>query len=108
MKTYWFYGIMIILIAIGIILGLSGYEVATAREFSSGYFSAGRFSAGIFSAGIFSVGVFSAGIFSIGIFSIGIFNIGVFATGFFLWAWKKNYAKTHLAPGCDDPAEVAS
>jgi hypothetical protein len=108
MKKYWILGIMIILIAIGFILGLSGYEVAAAREFAVGYFSAGRFSAGIFSAGIFSVGVFSAGIFSIGIFSIGIFNIGVFATGFFLWAWRKKYARANLAPDCEEQAEVAS
>jgi len=98
MKNLWIIGVVVVLGAIGLILGINGINVADAGDFSLGYFSAGSFSVGIFSAGMFSVGIFSAGIFSIGIFSIGIFNIGLFALGFFLVAWKKKYAKVHVVP----------
>jgi quaternary ammonium compound-resistance protein SugE len=98
MKNVWIIGALAVLGAIGLILGLSGKDVADAGDFSLGYFSAGNFSAGIFSAGIFSAGIFSIGVFSIGIFSVGIFNIGVVALGFFLIAWKKKYAKVHVVP----------
>lgn len=96
MKNLWIIGVLVVLGATGLILGLSGKDVADAGDFSLGYFSAGNFSAGIFSAGIFSAGIFSVGVFSIGIFSLGIFNIGVVALGFFLIAWKKKYAKVQV------------
>jgi len=96
MKNVIIIGALVVLGAVGLILGLNGYNVANAGDFSLGYFSAGEFSAGVFSAGIFSVGIFSIGIFSIGVFSIGIFNIGLFALGFFLIAWKKKYAKVQV------------
>jgi hypothetical protein len=98
MRKLWIIGVLIVLAAIGLILGLSGYDVLSAGDFTMGYFSAGRFSTGVFSAGIFSVGIFSVGIFSVGIFSLGIFNIALFATGFFMLAWKKCYGKTRLVP----------
>lgn len=98
MKNVWIIGAAVILAAAGLVIGLSGYNVLSAGEFSLGYFSAGNFSAGVFSAGLFSVGIFSVGLFSVGIFSLGIFNIGAFALGFFLIAWKKRYAKVRLAP----------
>jgi hypothetical protein len=98
MKNVWIIGGLLVLGAIGFILGLSGHDVADAGDFTLGYFSAGGFSAGVFSAGVFSVGIFSVGIFSIGVFSIGIFNIGLYALGFFLIAWKKKYAKVHVIP----------
>ena len=91
MKNGIIIGTLVVLGAIGLILGLSGYNVADAGDFTLGYFSAG-----VFSAGIFSIGIFSAGIFSVGIFSISIFNVGLFALGFFLIAWKKKYAKVQL------------
>jgi hypothetical protein len=98
MKKLWIIGVAVVLGAIGLILGLSGKDVADAGEYSLGFFSAGNFSAGVFSSGLFSVGIFSAGVFSIGIFSIGVFNVGLFALGFFLIAWKKHYAKVHVVP----------
>ena len=107
MKNVWIIGALVLLGAVGLILGLSGYDVLSAGDYSLGYFSSGRFSAGVFSAGVFSVGIFSVGIFSVGIFSLGIFNIGVIALGFFLLAWKKKYARVRLAAegDCDeDPA----
>jgi quaternary ammonium compound-resistance protein SugE len=97
MKKYWIIGLAFVLAVTGLILGLSGYKVLSAGEFSLGYFSAGRFSVGIFSSGMFSVGIFSAGIFSVGIFSIGIFNLALFALGYFMLAWKKKYPKVTLA-----------
>lgn len=96
MKNGIIIGALVVLGAIGLILGLSGYHVANAGDFSLGYFSAGQFSVGIFSAGLFSVGIFSAGIFSVGIFSISIFNVGLFALGFFILGWKKKYAKVQV------------
>ena len=108
MKTYIIIGALIALGAVGLILGLSGYDVLSAGDFSMGYFSAGRFSVGVFSSGLFSVGIFSAGIFSVGIFSIGIFNVGVFALGFFLLAWKKKYAKVRLANVEEDMEKEAA
>lgn len=86
-----------VLAAVGIILGISGHDVGSAGQFALGYFSAGQFSIGIFSAGMFSVGIFSAGIFSVGIFSISIFNVGLYALGFFIWGWKKRYARARIA-----------
>lgn len=96
MKTSTIIGISaaMFLAAIGLILGLSGYQVGSAGDYSIGFFSAGNFSIGVFSAGMFSVGIFSVGIFSVGIFSLGIFNVGLFALGFFIWGWKKRYPKT--------------
>jgi hypothetical protein len=96
MKKAIIIGALVVLAATGLILGLSGYNVGDAGDYSLGYFSAGQFSAGIFSAGLFSVGVFSAGIFSIGIFSLSIFNIALYGMGFFLIAWKKHYAKVKV------------
>jgi hypothetical protein len=96
MKKLWIIGVVIVLGAIGLILGLSGYQVGSAGDFSAGYFSAGQFSAGVFSAGMFSVGIFSVGIFSIGIFSLGIFNVGLFALGFFIVGWKKLHPKVQM------------
>jgi quaternary ammonium compound-resistance protein SugE len=98
MKNLWIIGALVVMGAIGLILGLNGKDIADAGDFSLGYFSAGNFSAGIFSAGIFSAGIFSIGVFSIGVFSLGIFNIGVVALGFFLIAWKKKYARVHVVP----------
>ena len=106
MKNLMIIGALVVLLAIGLILGFSGYDVADAGDFSIGYFSAGNFSAGVFSAGLFSVGIFSIGVFSIGIFSVGIFNIGLFALGFFLIAWKKKYAKVNLVPDPDHSEPV--
>jgi hypothetical protein len=97
MKNVIIIAALVVLGATGIILGLSGYNVADAGDFALGYFSAGQFSAGVFSAGIFSIGIFSAGIFSVGIFSISIFNVGLFALGFFIVGWKKKYAKVRVA-----------
>jgi hypothetical protein len=97
MKKLWIIGIAIGLMAFGIILAYSGYNVGDTGDYSLGYFSAGQFSVGVFSAGMFSVGIFSAGIFSVGIFSISIFNVGLYALGFFIWGWKKRYAKVQLA-----------
>lgn len=96
MKTAIIIGSLVVLGATGIILGLSGYNVADAGDFALGYFSAGQFSAGIFSAGMFSVGIFSVGIFSLGIFSVSIFNVALFGLGFFIVAWKKHYAKVRV------------
>jgi len=96
MKNVIIIGSLVVLATTGIILGLSGYNVADAGDFTLGYFSAGQFSAGIFSAGMFSVGVFSVGVFSIGIFSVSIFNIALYGLGFFLIAWKKHYAKVRV------------
>jgi len=96
MKKLWIIGVALILAAIGLILGFSGYHVGSAGDFAIGYFSAGQFSVGIFSAGLFSVGIFSAGIFSVGIFSISVFNVGLYALGFFIVGWKKRYAKACL------------
>ena len=98
MKNAMIIGALVVLGATGIILGLSGYDVTSAGDFTLGYFSAGNFSAGVFSAGIFSVGIFSIGVFSIGIFSIGIFNIGLLVLGFFLVGWRKKYAKVNVVP----------
>jgi len=103
MKKYWIIGIVIVLAAAGLMLGLSGYQAGSAGDFSAGYFSAGEFSIGVFSAGMFSVGIFSAGIFSVGIFSLGIFNVGLFALGVFIWGWKKRYPKVHVIAGDDGP-----
>ncbi|MCU0370667.1 MAG: hypothetical protein MUC31_04585 [Bacteroidales bacterium] len=96
MKNAIIIGTLVVLGAVGLILGLSGYKVVDAGDFALSYFSAGQFSAGIFSAGLFSVGIFSAGIFSVGIFSISIFNVGLFALGFFILGWKKKYAKVRV------------
>jgi len=93
MKKLWIIGIAIILAAIGLILGFSGYDVLSTGDFSIGYFSAGNFSIGVFSAGMFSVGIFSTGIFSVGIFSLGIFNIALYGLGIFIIAWKKRHMK---------------
>lgn len=98
MKNVWIIGVAIVLIAVGLILGLSGYDVAKVGDYSSGFFSSGQFSAGVFSAGLFSIGIFSAGLFSIGIFSIGVFNIGLFAVGFFFLAWRKKYLRVQNHP----------
>ncbi|MFC2101646.1 hypothetical protein ACFLS7_01480 [Bacteroidota bacterium] len=98
MKKLWIIGIALILIAVGIILSYSGYNVGDTGDYAFGYFSAGQFSVGVFSAGVFSVGIFSAGIFSIGIFSVSVFNIGLYTLGFFIWGWKKRYAKVRVAP----------
>ena len=106
MKKGLIIGSLVVLGAIGLILGLSGYDVLDAGEFSMGYFSAGQFSSGIFSSGVFSIGIFSAGIFSVGVFSIGIFNVGVFALGFFLVALKKKYAKARIVE--EESAEGAN
>jgi hypothetical protein len=92
---------MVVLGATGIILGLSGYNVADAGDFALGYFSAGQFSAGVFSAGMFSVGIFSVGLFSVGVFSVSIFNIALYGLGFFLIAWKKHYAKVQVVEARD-------
>ena len=109
MKNYWIIGIAIVLAAIGLILGLSGYNVGSAGDFSAGYFSAGNFSIGVFSAGIFSVGIFSTGIFSVGVFSLGIFNVALYGLGIFIWAWKKKHAKVVLAEeNGDDQVTVTS
>ena len=97
MKNYWIIGTALILAAIGIILGYSGYPVGDTGDYSLGYFSVGQFSVGVFSAGMFSVGIFSAGIFSIGIFSLSVFNIGLYALGFFILGWKKKYPKVRVA-----------
>ncbi|MBE0647817.1 MAG: hypothetical protein IH596_08540 [Bacteroidales bacterium] len=97
MKKLWIIGIAIILLATGLILAYSGYNVGDTGDYALGYFVVGQFSVGIFSAGMFSVGIFSAGIFSIGIFSISVFNVGIYALGFFIWGWKKRYAKVQLA-----------
>ena len=86
MKNVMIIGALVVLGVTGIILGLSGYNVADAGDFAMGYFSAGQF----------SIGVFSAGIFSVGIFSISIFNVGLFALGFFILGWKKKYAKVQV------------
>lgn len=102
MKNLWIIGIAIILVVIGLILAYSGYPVGSAGDFAMGYFSAGQFSVGIFSAGMFSVGIFSAGIFSVGIFSISIFNVGIYALGFFIWGWKRRYAKVRFAEEKDE------
>ncbi len=96
MKNAMIIGALVILGITGLILGLSGYKVGDAGDFSLGYFSAGQFSAGIFSAGMFSVGIFSVGLFSIGIFSVSVFNIALYGLGFFLIAWKKHYAKVKV------------
>lgn len=96
MKKLWIIGVALVLAAVGLILGFSGYCVGSAGDFALGYFSAGQFSVGVFSAGMFSVGIFSAGIFSVGIFSISVFNVGLYALGFFIWGWKKRYAKVNL------------
>ena len=99
MKNYWIIGTAIVLAAAGLVLGLSGYNVGFAGDFSMGYFSAGNFSIGVFSAGIFSVGIFSTGIFSVGIFSLGIFNVALYGLGIFIWAWKKKHVKVELVEG---------
>jgi len=96
MKKAMIIGSLVVLGAVGLILGLSGYNVLDAGDFAMGYFSAGQFSVGVFSSGLFSVGIFSAGIFSVGIFSISIFNVGIYAVGFFLLAWKKKYARVRI------------
>lgn len=96
MKNAIIIGALVVLGATGLILGLIGYHVANAGDFSLGYFSAGQFSAGIFSAGMFSVGVFSVGLFSVGIFSVSVFNVAIYGLGFFLIAWKKHYAKVRV------------
>ena len=96
MKQAIIIGALVILGATGLVLGLSGYNVGDAGDFSLGYFSAGQFSAGIFSAGMFSVGIFSVGLFSVGIFSLSVFNVAVYGLGFFIIAWKKHYAKVKV------------
>jgi quaternary ammonium compound-resistance protein SugE len=96
MKTAIIIGSLVVLGITGIILGVSGYNVADAGDFALGYFSAGQFSAGVFSAGMFSVGIFSVGVFSIGVFSLSIFNVALFGLGFFIIAWKKHYAKVQV------------
>ncbi len=96
MKNAIIIGAAVVLGAIGLIFGLTGYDVLQAGDFSLGYFSAGQFSAGIFSAGTFSVGIFSIGVFSIGIFSLSLFNIALYGLGFFLIAWKKSYARVKV------------
>ncbi len=53
MKNAIIIGSLVVLGAVGLILGFSGYNVVDAGDFSLGYFSAGQFSAGVFSAGIF-------------------------------------------------------
>lgn len=96
MKKAMIIGAVVILGITGFILGLYGYKVGDAGDFSLGYFSAGMFSAGVFSAGLFSIGIFSVGIFSVGIFSLSVFNVAVYGLGFFLIAWKKHYAKVRV------------
>jgi hypothetical protein len=96
MKNVIIISALVVLGAVGLILGLNGYDVLDAGDFAMGYFSAGRFSIGVFSSGMFSVGIFSAGIFSVGIFSISIFNVGIYALGFFILGWKKKYARVRI------------
>ena len=107
MKNLVIIGSLVILLATGIILAFSGYDVLDAGDFSFGYFTAGNFSIGVFSAGIFSVGIFSAGIFSVGIFSISIFNVGLYVLGFFLLGWKKKYAKVNVVKETENEEPAA-
>jgi len=95
---YTFWGILIVLLLIGLIAppfpnsippGASASGWLSAGLFSSGILSAGLFSAGVFSAGLFSVGIFSVGIFSLGIFSFGTFALGIWAAGQFTRSCRK-------------------
>lgn len=101
-KNYLIPILAISLFVTGIILSYFYSNVWGAGEFVLSYFAAGQFAAGIFSAGIFSVGIFSIGIFSVGIFSLSVFNVSIFGIGLFIIAWRKKYAKMHLA---EDTAE---
>mgnify|MGYP001397652567 CR=1 FL=1 len=96
MKNAIIIGALVILGLAGLVLGLYGYKIGNAGDFSLGYFSAGMFSAGVFSAGMFSVGIFSVGLFSVGVFSLSVFNVAVYGLGFFIIAWKKHYAKVNV------------
>lgn len=72
-----------LVLTVGGIETVAGYEVLAAGQTAFGFLAAGNFSLGVLSAGIFSVGVFSVGIFTVGIFSIGIFAVGPFAFGMY-------------------------
>jgi hypothetical protein len=89
MKNLWILIVAVILLVIGVVTGLSGYNVGSTGDFALGYFAAGQFAAGVFAAGTFSAGIFSIGLFSVGIFSLSIFNIAIYGIGIYTLCFRK-------------------